>query len=103
MILTSTTFARMRRIDALTTLFVEARPTPSVPPVVLTPRYDATEAMMNPKTIVLAVAGIRSENPINENAALKYVRRGMLVTADSAAYPPSMPVKFISVVRIGQT
>ena len=56
----------------MTTLRVEARPTPSVPCVVFSPRYDDTIAMMKPKTAVFSVAGIRSVKSISEKARAKY-------------------------------
>ena len=64
MIRTRITLATISRIDAVTTLRVDACPTPSVPREVLMPRYEATTAMMNPKTVVLSVDGMRSENSI---------------------------------------
>jgi hypothetical protein len=45
------------RIEEKTTDRVDARPTPSVPLVVVNPRYDEVTAMMNPNTIVFRVAG----------------------------------------------
>ena len=54
---TSTTLAAMSSTDDITTLRVAARPTPSVPPVVLRPWYAPAVAMMNPKTLVLSVDG----------------------------------------------
>ena len=54
---TSSTLETMIRIDDSTTAIVDARPTPSVPDVVLKPRYDEIVAMMKPNTIVLSVAG----------------------------------------------
>src|SRR5205814_117417 len=69
---TSTTLMRMMQIDDSTTLLVDVRPTPSVPCVVLKPRYDATVPMMKPKTAVLKVAGTKSVNSMNEKARWKY-------------------------------
>src|SRR4051812_19995146 len=54
---TSTTLATMMPIEENTTARVEARPTPSVPDSVVKPRYEEIVAMMNPKTMVLTVAG----------------------------------------------
>ena len=68
---TRTTLLRMMQIEASTTLLVDARPTPSVPCVVLKPRYYATVPMMRPNTTVLSVAGMKSVNSITENARLK--------------------------------
>ena len=63
---------RMMQIDASTTLRVDVRPTPSVPWVVVNPRYDATVPMMKPNTAVLSVAGMKSLNSMIENARWKY-------------------------------
>src|SRR5204862_1891061 len=68
---TSTTLTRMMQIDDSTTLLVDARPTPSVPCVVVKPRYDDTVPMMKPNTIVFSVAGRKSLNSTTDNARWK--------------------------------
>jgi hypothetical protein len=65
---TSTTLTTISTTDDITTLRVEARPTPSVPCVVVIPRKDDTTAMMKPKTAVLSVAGTRSVKSTREKA-----------------------------------
>jgi hypothetical protein len=49
---------KISKIDEKTTLRVEALPTPSVPPLVFTPKKDETDAMMNPNTQVFKVGGM---------------------------------------------
>ena len=61
MILTSTTSLRMTSMDAMTTLRVDDSPTPSVPRLVVNPRWPATTAMRNPNTTVFNVAVRMSE------------------------------------------
>src|SRR2546425_3738501 len=68
---TSTTLLMMMRIDAYTTLRVAVRPTPSVPWVVVKPRWDATVPMIIPKTTVFSVDGMKSWKLISENARRK--------------------------------
>src|ERR1700730_16037235 len=59
MILTKSTSATMTSSDDMTTLFVAALRTPSAPSFVVYPKKHETVAMMNPKTAVFRVGGIK--------------------------------------------
>src|SRR5204863_4508864 len=59
---TNTTSARITNKDESTTELVADLPTPSVPPRVRMPWKQATIPIMNPKTAVLKIGGMKSLN-----------------------------------------
>jgi hypothetical protein len=66
------TSARMMSNDDTTTLFVAAFPTPCAPSFVVYPKKEETVPIMNPKTAVLRVGGMKLDHSRSSNARVMY-------------------------------
>src|SRR5580658_2675298 len=95
------TSAIMISRDDMTTLLVDARPTPCAPWLVVNPKYEDTAPIMNPKTVVLSVGRKKFTQPRLANARTTYKWNEIRDTLNSARYPPSNPEKSMVNVKIG--